>query len=145
MLAERKPLPNNWWEQTRLRPKRGHEERDLVITRAEGGEFRLILRQSLINPLDFSVVLAVKKPQSNQEFRLRRHNGKSHQHTNKIERDAFYDFHIHMATQRYQEFGADEDGYAEITDRYSDFRGALDCMLMDANFVTPDIDQIGLF
>ena len=137
LLSERKPLPNGWRGRMALRPKRGHEERELVIIGAEGGEFRLILRQSSINPLDFSVVLAVKKPQSNQLFRLRRHNGKSHQHINKIEGDAFYDFHIHMATQRYQEIGAREDFYAEVTDRYSDFRGALDCMMADANFATP--------
>ena len=145
LLVERKPLPNGWWERTRLLPKRGHEERHLGIPRAEGGEFRLILRQSLTNPLDFSVVLAVEKPQSNQVFRLRRHDGKSHEHTNKIEKETFYDFHIHMATQRYQERGADEDGYAEVTDRYSDFHDALNCMLADANFVTPRNDQLDLF
>ena len=134
LLAERKPLPSGWRERTRLRSKRGHEERELDITGAEGGEFRLILRQSSINRLNFSVILGVKKPQSNQVFRLRRHNGKNHEHTNKIEGDTFYDFHIHMATQRYQEIDAREDAYAEVTDRYSDFRGALDCMLTDANF-----------
>jgi hypothetical protein len=29
---------------------------------------------------------------------LRRCNGKSHEHTNIIESDKFYDFHIHTAT-----------------------------------------------
>ena len=144
LLAERKRLPNGWWDLTRLRSKRGHEERDLDIAGAEGGGFRLILRQSLTNPLDFSVVLAVKKPQSNQVFRLRRHDGKSHEHTNKIEKETFYDFHIHMATQRYQEIDSDEDAYAKVTDMYSDFRGALDCMITDANLETPHNDQLGL-
>jgi len=137
LLAERKPLPSDWRGRTRLRSKQGHEERDLDVTGAEGGEFRLILRRSLTNPLDFSVILAARNPQSNQTFRLRRHNGKSHVHTNNIEKDTFYDFHIHMATQRYQEIGAREDFYAEFTDRYTDFRGALDCMMADANFETP--------
>ena len=129
-----------------MRSKRGHEERELDITGVEGGEFRLILRQSSIDRLDFSVILGVKKPQSNQLFHLRRHDGNSHQHTNKIEKETFCDFHIHMATQRYQEKrGAPEDGYAEVTDRYSNFRGAIECMLTDANMETPHNDQRGLF
>ncbi|MDZ7814842.1 MAG: DUF1828 domain-containing protein [Planctomycetota bacterium] len=39
---------------------------------------------------------------------MRRYNGKSHQHTNKIEGNTFFDFHIHQATERYQEFGERE-------------------------------------
>lgn len=144
LLAERKPLPSGWRESARLRPKRGHAEREMEVAGADGGEFRLILRQSTVNPLDFSVILAVKYPQSNRWFRLRRHNGKSHDHRNKIEKEVFYDFHIHMATQRYQEIGAREDFYAEATDRYGDFQGALDCMLADANFEIPHNDQLGL-
>jgi hypothetical protein len=51
---------------------------------------------------------------------LRRHNGRSHEHTNQIEASTFYDFHIHMATERYQELGMREDAYAEATDRFGD-------------------------
>ena len=61
------------------------------------------------------------------------------EHTNRIERQTFYDFHIHMATERYQQLGnrdPREDAYAEVTDRYGDATGALDCLLADAAFVT---------
>ena len=68
-------------------------------------EFRIILRRNHINPLDFSVILAVRVPNSNQLFRLRRYNGNSHEHTNKIENEKLHDFHIHLATKRYQERG----------------------------------------
>ena len=68
-----------------------------------------MLRQNKINRLDFSVILAVRVPQSNLLFRLRRYNGKSHEHTNHIEGDTFYDYHIHMATERYQEIGTRKD------------------------------------
>ena len=54
-------------------------------------------------------------------FRLRRYNGRSHQHTNKIEEITFYDFHIHTATERYQDAGYAEEHFAEVTDRYVDF------------------------
>ena len=50
-----------------------------------------------------------------------------------------------MATERYQEIGSREDAYAEATERYSDFAGAIDCMLEDAGFDTPPTDQWILF
>lgn len=119
LVQERKPLPADWRTRIRLRPKRGHKERDLDIDGDAGSTFRLILRQSRVNALDFSVILAVQAPQSNQLFRLRRYNGKSHEHTNQIEHETLYDFHIHMATERYQKIGNNEDTYAEVTDRYA--------------------------
>jgi len=90
--------------------------------------------------------LAVRIPESNQLFRLRRYNGNSHQHTNHIERQGFRDFHIHFATERYQEeCGWNEDGYAESTDRYDDFSGAWGCLISDANLVVPPDAQIDIF
>ena len=50
-----------------------------------------------------------------------------------------------MATERYQEIGAYEDAYAEITDRYSDLSGALDCLFGDAAFDLPRDAQMKLF
>ena len=145
LVQERKPLPADWRNQIRLRPKRGHDERQLDLTGDAGSEFRLILRQNQINLLNFSVILAVRVPQSNQIFRLRRYNGKSHEHTNHIEGMKFYDFHIHVATERYQEIGTREDAYAEPTDRYGDFQGALRCLIADANLVVPPEPQRSLF
>ncbi len=141
LLQERKPLPDDWRSRTRLRPKRGHDERDLEFRGDAGNTFRLISRRSKLNSLDFSVILAVCVPQSNRIFRLRRCNGKSHEHTNHIEGVTFYDFHIHTATERYQQIGAREDAYAQTTDRYDDFRGALYCLFADANFEVPSDPQ----
>ena len=78
-------------------------------------------------------------------FRLRRQNGRSHEHTNQIEDETFYDFHIHIATERYQELGAREDAYARPTDRYGALRDALDCLFTDANFGVSPKAQGGLF
>ena len=111
----------------------------------QGASFRLILRQGKINPLDFSVILAVQVPRSNRIFRLRRYNGRSHEHTNHIEDTRFYDFHIHIATMRYQEIGTREDAYAEPTDRYGDFHGALRCLIADVNLDIPPGPQRSLF
>lgn len=137
LISERKPLPDNYRSRIRLRPKRGHKERELDVEGEDGTHYRLILRQSDFNTLDFSVILAVRPAESNQFFRLRRYNGKHGEHTNQIEGDRFYDFHIHRATERYQESGMDEDAFAETTDRYADFHGALRCMLEDCGFDVP--------
>ncbi len=138
LLSEDKPLPENFQERIRLKPKRGHKEAELDVEGADGSSFRLILRQSALNPLDFSVILAYQIPHTNVFFRLQRYNGKSHEHTNKLEGDRFYDFHIHKATQRYQESGLREDAFAEPTTRYADFDGALRCLWEDAAFILPD-------
>ena len=144
-IQERKLVPADWRNRIRLRPKRGHDEQHLDLAGDTEGEFRLILRQNKINPLDFSVILAVRVPQSNKLFRLRRYNGKSHEHTNHIEDVTFYDFHIHVATERYQDIGTREDAYAEPTDRYGDFHGALRCLIDDVNLEVPPEPQGGLF
>ena len=44
LLRERKPLPTNWRDRTRLQFKRGHHERHLDLAGDAGSEFRLILR-----------------------------------------------------------------------------------------------------
>ena len=144
LLRERKPLPQNWRNRLSSRLKRGHREGSIDCTGADGNVFRLILRRNRVNHLDFSVILAVQVPFSNRLFRLLRCNGRSHQHTNSIEGDTFYDFHIHMATERYQQIGSREDSYAEVTNEYSDFQGAVNCMVREAAFDFPPRDQLSL-
>ncbi len=140
-LSEPKLLPPNYRSRLKPRPKKGHSERELDVLGDLGTHFRLILRQSDANALDFSVILAVCPPTSPKVFRVRRHNGKSHEHTNAIEGDRFYGFHVHQATQRYQELGYREDTYAEQTDRYGDIWGALSCLIEECGFTEPDSPQ----
>ena len=45
LLLERKPVPADWNGRVRLRPKRGHRERDLTQSGDAGSEFRLILKR----------------------------------------------------------------------------------------------------
>ncbi len=145
LLRERKVLPADYRKKIQVHPKRGHKERELDVKGSDDSDFRLILRQSLFNPLDFSIILGYRLANSNQFFRLRRYNGKSHEHTNPIEGNMFYDFHIHLATERYQELGAREDTYAEPTDRFSDFNKAVSCMISECGFETPFNPQTTLF
>ena len=145
LLRELKVLPVDYRKKIQVHPKRGHKERELDVKGSEGSDFRLILRQSFFNPLDFLIILGYRPANSNQFLRLRRYNGKSHEHTNPIEGDIFYDFHIHQATERYQELGAREDTYAEPTKRFSDFNQAVSCMINECGFKTPFNPQTSLF
>ena len=145
LIAEAKPLPEDYQQRIQTRPKRGHRERELDVDGANGNSFRLILRQSLFNPLDFSVILAWLPPQSATPFRLCRYNGKSHEHTNTLESQKFYEFHVHRSTKRYQESGLREDSFADPTNRYQDFGGALLCLIQDCGFQLPVNGQSGLF
>lgn len=146
LIAEPKPLPDDYLDRVRTKPKLGHKERELDVSGSNGSEFRLILRESVVNSLAFSAILAYRAPNSSQWFRLRRYNGKNHEHTNVLENETFYDFHIHQATERYQlESGGREDSFAQRTDRFADFPGALSCLLADCNFIIPQQAQTALF
>ncbi len=105
LLAEEKRLPADYSHRFVLKLKRGHGEFELDLDGVDGSAFRVVTRRSNFNLLDFSVILAYRAPGSNQVLRLKRYNGKSHEHTNPIERQTFYDFHIHTATERYQRSG----------------------------------------
>jgi len=145
LLAERKPLPEDYRSRMVVKPKRGHKENELEVKGADGSEFALVLRQAASNPLDFSVILYYRFPKSSRVFRLRRYNGKSHEHTNHLEQETFYDFHMHQATERYQDSGHREDAYAQPANAYADFSGAIDCMLKDCGFEVPPDTQGRLF
>jgi hypothetical protein len=137
LLSESKQLLGDYRARIQTRPKRGHRERELALTGSANSNFQLILRESDINPLDFSIILGYYPPGSSTLFRLRRYNGKSHEHTNIIEGVTFYDFHVHTATERYQASGLREDAFAEPTNRFQDFPTALQCMLQECGFTMP--------
>jgi len=117
--------------------KGAHRETQKSITTAHGSSFRLIVRQSALDPFDFSVILGYELPETTRVFRLRRHNGNSHDHPNRLEQTVARGFHVHLATERYQLAGYEEDGYAEATNSYNDLAGAIRSMIALANFKPP--------
>ena len=145
LVGEVKPLPENFKRVLEIRPKRGHNESKLTVEGVNGNEFVIMTRQSRSNALDFSLILGYQLPNTNRIFRLRRYNGKSHLHTNRIEGDTFYDFHVHEATERYQELGAKEESYATVSERFSTLDEAIACMFEDCGFEVPDDTQGRLF
>lgn len=143
LISERKPLPQGW--ESRLEPRTKSDtrfsQRDWETKSENGNIFRVVLRQNNINPLDFSIILIFKDKDGN-EFRLCRYNGKHpSQHTNKWEKNrdmpnsSFRNkFHIHKATQRYQEEGFEIDSYAEASSEYSSFEAAIRTFLQKNGF-----------
>ena len=145
LIAEPKRVSADFRRRAVPKPKRGHAETDLQVMGDGGTEFRFIFRRANINPLDFSLILGYQVPGSSLMLRLRRYNGKSHEHTNPLEGDTFYDYHVHTATERYQRTGNREDAYAEATDRYTSLDEAVACFIEDCNVVMPDDPQMRLF
>ena len=154
LLDEVKQLPENWQSKIRTKKKSGfqHEECHFEIKGESGNVFRIILRQNSINAFDFSVIL-IFQDKDGKEYRLVRYNGKHpSKHTNKWEKEQGQSdhtfapaFHIHQATERYQESGYPIDGYAVVTTAYQDFNSALNHFLKENNFEEPKGPQLKLF
>jgi len=138
LISEPKIIPRGLIRTMRVTKKRKHTEFDHHVTGERGSRFILKLRQNTIDAFDFSAILLYVPAKGGHEFRLRRYNGRHGEHTNKLENQTFYEYHIHTATQRYQECGIREDGYAEVTDRYVDLQSATMCLLKDCGFRHPD-------
>jgi len=123
-----------------LRPmieRNGHWQKGFEIDGDPGNRFVVKIRQSCVNTMNFSVILGYMLPGSYTVFRLRRYNGKSHYHTNVLENERFYDFHVHVATERYQRPGYNEEHFAERTDRYWNLESAIRCLLDECGFGSP--------
>ena len=139
LIDERKVLPGDW--RTQL-----DKNNSLYIIGELGNRFRLITNLNEKYPSDFSVILAVINPKTGAAFRILRYNGMPKRpHNNRIEKQKIYGYHIHSATERYQERGYDEETYAEETDRYNNLEGALCCLIQDANFELPAQLELKLF
>ena len=138
LINEPKPLPEEW--ETDI-----YTLDHMEIKGEKGNLFRIIVRTDKEDPLDFSVILGVIHSYTTLVFRLRRYNGKTSPHINRIEGNEVAGFHIHEATERYQDRGQKEDAYAVETNRYSDVKGAIACLIADTNCVIPEKTQLNLF
>lgn len=95
--------------------------------------FILYARQNEIDEDNFSCGLKLERP-GKDPVTLIRYNGSNHEHTNSIEKNCLdFQFHIHMATERYQDSGYKIDHFAEETNRYNTLQGAIKCLLKDCN------------
>ena len=112
---------------------RQYSQSELLVSGELGSEFKVVIRKNLLDPLDFSVVLVYLPREEGKGFILRRYNGK-HIHRNHLEGNELHDFHVHMATERYQQAGLKAEGYAEVSGGYASVQQATECLFRDANF-----------
>lgn len=138
-LNEPKILPDDYYEVliNQLKPRGPSKRSTLPVHGAHDNSFHIDIRQAVHNSRDFSVILRVEQRIVTGSFILRRYNGASHWHTNVLEGDSFRDYHIHIATERYQEENRKPEHFAEVTKSYSDVVTALECMINDCNFIRP--------
>ena len=134
---------------TKMKTKSNHkgvEKNSCEFPRDNNQDKWLIyVRQNLVNSLDFSCGLALIPESRQKPFMLLRYNGNSHEHSNKLEKGSpFKDFHIHRATEKYQQSSFSDDHYAEPTTRFAQFPDAYRCLIEDCN-ITDNEDQQGLF
>ncbi len=126
-----------------------HFQNSHQFPRVDGeGDWFIYLRRNRLNPLDFSCGLGFIPQGRKQAFMLRRYNGKSHEHTNRLEKqNPFYDFHIHQATERYQTSSYDDAHYATATNAYFDLASAFKCLMDDCRILdnSDEITQTELF
>src|ERR1700730_4241878 len=95
LIMEVKTLPSGLDPLGPLTFRNQHYRKDYKVMSHSENEFLVAVRRSAINLLDFSVILGYQLPDLHTVFRLRRYNGKSHLHTITLEKQTFYDFHIH--------------------------------------------------
>lgn len=111
--------------------KRAQMEKEIGL---ECGNYdcSMVVRQSIDDPLNFSVILMYKDSNKNTNVVLRL-NGNHGRHTNRLEKQTISGPHIHVLTERYQMESTHPDGYAEPTDLYRDLDGAIETFMMLAN------------
>jgi hypothetical protein len=152
LIAEPKPLACNA-VQILLAPRKSKRKgvrRDrrakVFCEGAAGHKFEITVRLSEHehNPHDFSVLVRYH-PVGTRPVLLLRCNGWHAPHDNQIEKRERHGirkipantFHVHRLTERYQRFGK-PDGYAEPTDEYGGFQGAVEFVCENFGFYLED-------
>jgi hypothetical protein len=125
--------------------RRGEIEAKLPVTSKARKRFTVTsaLRS---DPLKFSIILSYSY--YGRHINLIRCNGHHREHTNVLEKASgegivhipANTFHIHRATYRYQVADMDAEWYAEPTNGYFSFKGAVEFMCSNFGFYLKDDD-----
>lgn len=142
LIDEKKRFKIGWERKLNFK-QQGKQKTISLEIEGEQNQFTIILRANIIDPESFSAIFAVIPKDSTQVFRLRRYDGGSHRHANKIEGTVIdHECHIHFATERYQELGNKEEDYAEQTDRFTNLEEAFRCLIEDCQCFFPNGQQL---
>lgn len=135
LIQERKQLPSDFMSKIvpKAKTNRRHYEAEFSMNGEQGHKYVFAIRKHVSNPKSFSVMLRYFDANGKQ-YILMRCNGNSHDHTNTIEHEKVTGFHIHIATARYLEQGDSKASYAEATNEYSSYGGAIDTLIKRCGF-----------
>jgi hypothetical protein len=149
LLAVRKPVPGRLLKNLkhRLRPVNRSMVADTTIRSDDGRTFVIAGRRSAVDVCRFSIRLSVYW--ARRWINLIRCNGLHGEHRNLLEmrsgdgvpvvpKDTF---HVHYATERYQLFDKDAEYYAEPTDEYYSYEGAVEYLCQ--NFGCYEVEHPG--
>lgn len=102
---------------------------------SDAGRFSLYIRQNVRIAFNFSCGLIYFGRAGTEKITLARYNGSDHPHANAIEASGrlLHGCHIHKATARYIAAGRKPEGFALVTDRYTDLRGAITAIVDDCS------------
>lgn len=105
----------------------------VVATDSSRYEFEIYKRQNLREGMedDFSCGISWIAP-NGESITLKRYNGSSHNHPNHLEKICLgYNYHIHIATEKYIKANRRAEGFAEVTDKYYTVNGAFHMLILD--------------
>jgi len=146
LINEHKPCPEDWRERLTPRVVAGARDHrgELELVGTGDHSFTILTRLNQIDRRDFSVILRFNDVDG-EGYRLMRCNGPSHPHTNAVEgTHVSFEPHVHRATETYQLAGYRIDGYAEGSDGFTDFWGAVTCLFALGNCQTPPEAQLSM-
>jgi hypothetical protein len=122
---------------------RGNKTTLFEVKSKSGNKYILRIRNSKSHVANWSVILSIII--KNKEYILTRYNGNYHAHTNSIEKNSISGFHIHHATERYQEKNYKIDGYATATSEYSTISGAIKKMIRNLHISIGGYNSLNRF
>lgn len=152
LLSERKTVTARQRD-ILLNPKPMRKHRDLSarihVRTKQGKRFQIFVRKAAHDPTDFSVGV-IYKADGGEKYRLVRCNGYHGEHPNRLEivsgtgvaRVPAKTFHIHMITERYQQYRK-PDSYAEPTNEFASFAQAVEFVCDSFGFYDPEHNYKG--
>lgn len=141
LIAEPKYIRSSKKSQFTYTTEKNHKKASIQLESRYN--FKMNIRQSIRDPLDFSVILLYASSNRNSNYRiLIRYNGDHGWHKNSLEGNIVKKQHIHRMTERYQLSQLREDGYAEETDKYVTLNEAINEFMNDMNISYKGLERV---
>lgn len=122
---------NNACDRSKFKTDNGQHRRTLEL-KSDGFRLRMVIRQLVADPFDYSVIL-LYTDEDGYEYIIKRYNGDHGTHINPIDKRSFSGTHIHTITEWCQIHTHKGEGEAQPTDRYRTLQEAVSVFMSDLN------------